>query len=44
MRITIAAVGKLKDLERDLVARYADRFDASGRSMALGPLRIAEMA
>lgn len=44
MRITIAAVGKLKDLERDLVARYADRFDAAGRSMALGPLRIVEMA
>lgn len=43
MRLTIAAVGKLKDLERDLVARYVARCDASGRGLALGPLAIIEL-
>ena len=41
--MTIAAVGKLKDLERDLVARYAERFDGAGRRLALGPLKIIEL-
>lgn len=43
MRICIAAVGKLKDLERDFVDRYVKRFDAAGRSLSLGPLRIVEL-
>lgn len=44
MRITIAAIGKLKDHERDLVTRYAERFDGTGRRLALGPLKIAELS
>ncbi|PPC80937.1 MAG: 23S rRNA (pseudouridine(1915)-N(3))-methyltransferase RlmH [Hyphomicrobium sp.] len=44
MRMLIAAVGKLKDdEERSIVARYAKRFDATGKSLALGPLEIIEM-
>lgn len=43
MRITIAAVGKLKDLERDLVKRYVERFDGAGRRLALGPLKVVEL-
>jgi 23S rRNA (pseudouridine1915-N3)-methyltransferase len=41
--IIIAAVGRLKDAERDLYDRYAKRFDASGRSLGLGPLSLAEI-
>lgn len=44
MRLTIAAIGKLKDLERDLVARYVARCEAAGRALALGPLKIVELA
>ena len=44
MRLTIATIGKLKDLERDLVARYVARCEASGRALALGPLKIVELA
>lgn len=44
MKVSIAAVGRLKDLERDLVARYVARFDAAGRSLALGPLKIVELS
>lgn len=44
MRVLIAAVGKLKDdAERDMVARYAKRFDAQGRGLGLGPLEIVEL-
>jgi 23S rRNA (pseudouridine1915-N3)-methyltransferase len=44
MRMVIAAVGKLKDdEERSIVARYTKRFDATGKSLALGPLEIIEM-
>jgi 23S rRNA (pseudouridine1915-N3)-methyltransferase len=44
MRITIAAVGKLKDGgERDLLDRYHKRFDQSGRALGLGPLSIIEL-
>ncbi len=43
MRLTIAVIGKLKDLERDLVDRYVVRCDASGRALALGPLKIVEL-
>ncbi len=44
MRVTLAAIGRLKDgAERDLYARYAERFDAAGRALALGPLRLVEL-
>ncbi len=44
MRITIAAVGKLKaGPETDLCKRYCDRFDAAGRALGLGPLTIIEL-
>ena len=43
MRILIAAVGKLKDdEERSIVARYAKRFDQTGKPLGLGPLSIIE--
>jgi 23S rRNA (pseudouridine1915-N3)-methyltransferase len=39
MRLIIAAVGKLKDgAERDLVARYRERFEALGRKLGLAPV------
>jgi 23S rRNA (pseudouridine1915-N3)-methyltransferase len=43
MRLIVAAVGRLKDAERDLCARYQKRFDAAGRALALGPLSITEI-
>jgi len=44
MRLVIAAVGKLKDgAERELCARYAERLNAIGRGVALGPLEIHEV-
>lgn len=44
MRFTLAAVGRLKDgAERDLYARYAERFDAQGRAVSLGPLKLNEL-
>ena len=44
MRLILAAVGKLKDeAERDLIQRYATRFDATGRSLGLGPVAISEL-
>jgi 23S rRNA (pseudouridine1915-N3)-methyltransferase len=44
MRVTIAAVGKLKDDgERDLFDRYAKRFDQTGRAVALGPLAVVQL-
>jgi len=44
MRLVIAAVGRLKDgPERELYQRYAKRVDDGGRSLALGPLRLAEL-
>ncbi len=45
MRLILAAVGKLKDeAERDLVEKYNARFDATGRSLGLGPLLISELS
>jgi 23S rRNA (pseudouridine1915-N3)-methyltransferase len=45
MRVTLAAVGKLKDGgERDLFERYAKRFDQAGRALALGPLIVVQLA
>lgn len=44
MRLVIAAVGRLKDgPERELYDRYAKRLEESGRSLALGPLRLVEL-
>ena len=44
MRLTLAAVGRLKDgAERELYARYADRSDAQGRAVSLGPLKLVEL-
>ena len=44
MRLIVAAVGRLKDAERDLCERYQKRFDAAGRALGLGPLSIAELS
>ena len=43
MRLIVAAVGRLKDAERALFDRYAKRFDASGRALGLGPLKLSEI-
>lgn len=44
MRLTIAAIGRLKDSgEPELIVRYRERIDASGRSIAIGPLAITEL-
>lgn len=43
MRFIIAAVGRLKDAERELCERYAKRLDGSGRALGLGPLSISEL-
>jgi 23S rRNA (pseudouridine1915-N3)-methyltransferase len=43
MRVIVAAVGRLKDAERDLCERYVERFDAAGRALKLGPLHISEI-
>jgi 23S rRNA (pseudouridine1915-N3)-methyltransferase len=45
MRIIIGAVGKLKDgPERVLYARYVERLEATGRRIALGPVKLVEIA
>lgn len=44
MRLMICAVGRLKaGPERDLVARYSERLNASARNLAFGPLDIVEI-
>ena len=44
MRLLICAVGRLKaGPERDLVARYAERLNATARNLAFGPLDIVEI-
>jgi len=44
MRIVIAAVGKLKDVEeRAISERYAKRFDGSGKAIGLGPIAVREL-
>lgn len=43
MRLIVAAVGRLKDAERELCERYQKRFDAAGRTLGLGPLAISEL-
>jgi 23S rRNA (pseudouridine1915-N3)-methyltransferase len=45
MRIFVAAVGKLKDVEeRAITERYAKRFDGSGKAIGLGPIAVRELA
>ena len=45
MRVLIAAIGKLKnDEERAIVARYAKRFDQTGKTLGLGPLLVVELS
>lgn len=45
MRVTIAAVGRLKaGPERELLARYWDRLEATGRQIGIGPLKAIETA
>jgi 23S rRNA (pseudouridine1915-N3)-methyltransferase len=44
MRLIVAAVGRLKEHERALFDRYAERFDAAGRSLGLGPVKLSEIA
>lgn len=44
MRVSIACVGRLKEAEeREIVARYAKRFDQTGRALGLGPIDITEL-
>ena len=44
MRVTIAAVGRLKDgPDRALFERYWQRLEAGGRKIALHPLRVLEL-
>ena len=44
MRLAIAAVGRLKaGPERELLARYLERTNASGKTLALSPLDIIEI-
>jgi 23S rRNA (pseudouridine1915-N3)-methyltransferase len=45
MRLTIAAIGRLKDSgEADLITRYRKRIEQAGRAAALGPVDIIELA
>ena len=43
MRLIVAAVGRLKEPERELFDRYAKRCDAAGRGLGLGPLTLSEI-
>ena len=44
MRISVAAVGKLKDAEeRAICERYAKRLAVAGKPVGLGPLEIVEL-
>lgn len=45
MRLVIAAVGRLKEgPERELLARYRDRFDGLGKRLGLGPAAWHEVS
>jgi len=45
MRLLIAAVGRLKaGPERELLARYVERANASGKALFLAPLEVAEIS
>lgn len=44
MRLVIAAVGRLKaGPERELLARYLERANASGKALALAPIDVIEV-
>jgi 23S rRNA (pseudouridine1915-N3)-methyltransferase len=44
MRLLVAAVGKLKDVEeRCITERYAKRLGATGKAVGFGPLEIVEL-
>ena len=44
MRISVLAVGKLKDAEeRGISDRYVTRFNGAGRAIGLGPIDIREL-
>lgn len=45
MRLLIAAIGRLKaGPERELLARYVERTNATGKALSLAPLDIAEFS
>jgi 23S rRNA (pseudouridine1915-N3)-methyltransferase len=45
MRISLLAVGKLKDAEERAISdRYVKRFNGAGRGIGLGPLEIRELS
>jgi 23S rRNA (pseudouridine1915-N3)-methyltransferase len=45
MRLLIAAVGRLKaGPERELLARYLERANATGRALSLAPLEVTEIS
>lgn len=45
MRLLIAAVGRLKaGPERELLARYLERANASGKTLSLAPLQVTEIS
>jgi 23S rRNA (pseudouridine1915-N3)-methyltransferase len=45
VRVTLAMVGRLKaGAERELYERYRDRFEATGRTIGLGPVQEIEIA
>ena len=44
MRIHVCAVGRLRGgPEKNLIDDYASRFDRTGRSLGLGPMRLVEV-
>jgi 23S rRNA (pseudouridine1915-N3)-methyltransferase len=43
MRLIVAAIGRLKDAERNLFERYWERLEAGGRSLGLSPLAVHEL-
>jgi len=44
MKLTLICVGRLKeDAERQIVARYMERFQVMGAPLGLGPLTIVEL-
>lgn len=45
VKIDIIAVGRMKSgPERDLCDRYQERFNASGKALSLGPVKVMELA
>jgi 23S rRNA (pseudouridine1915-N3)-methyltransferase len=44
MRLLLAAIGRLKDAEHALFARYWERLKAQGRCVGIGPLAVHEIS